>query len=163
MSIRSHAWVRTWTLVLTFAASFLACPAVSRAEEAWYAALGPNMQGAFTALVEQPTAANLQAVRGLLAADRAYSPYSDDLARLKQLVHDGKDREAAALVVKSQPNLLLSPAAHQLAAKAAERIGDEKSAAGENGLCRPLRGRYSRHGRRERVATVPRCPHVGRS
>jgi tetratricopeptide (TPR) repeat protein len=116
---------------LTFAASFPACPAVSRAEEAWYAALGPNMQGAFTALVEQPTAANLQAVRGLLAADRAYSPYSDDLARLKQLVHDGKDREAAALVVKSQPNLLLSPAAHQLAAKAAERIGDEKSAAGE--------------------------------
>jgi tetratricopeptide (TPR) repeat protein len=34
-------------------------------------------------------------------------------------------------VVKSQPNLLLSPLAHRLAAEAARRLGDEKSAATE--------------------------------
>ena len=160
MSIRSRIWTsgRTWAMVLTFVAFLPACPAVSRAEPAWYAALGSNIQKAFSAFVEKPTAANLQAVRGLLAADRAYTPYSDDLTQLKQLVHDGKNREAIALVVKSQPNLLLSPLAHRLAAEAARRLGDEKSAATEVLFADRCEEGILRHGRRQRVAAVPHCP-----
>ncbi|MGO9110451.1 MAG: tetratricopeptide repeat protein [Thermoguttaceae bacterium] len=131
MLIRSRICVQTWTGVLAFAATSLVCTAVSRAEQAWYAALGPNMQAAFSALMEKPTTANLQAVRGLLGADRTYAPYSDDLTQLNKLLHEGKDREVIALFVKSQPNLLLCPLAHRLAAEAAAKIGDKNSAAAE--------------------------------
>ena len=131
MLIRSRTWVRTWTAVLAFTATWLACPAVSRAEQPPQAALGPNMANAFSALVAKPTSANLQAVRGLLAADRSYDPYSDDLTQLNKLLHEGKNQEAIALAVKSQPNLLLSPQAHRLAAEAAKRIGDQNLAAAE--------------------------------
>ncbi len=60
-----------------------------------------------------------------------YDPYSDDLTQLKKLFHAGKDREVIALAVKSQPNLLLSPRAHRLAAEAATRIGDKTLADAE--------------------------------
>ncbi len=138
MLIRSRTWVRTWTAVLAFVAILPAGhplgPAVSRAEQPDDAAPGPNMLKAFAALVERPTAANLQAVRGLLSADQAYDPYSDDLTQLNTLFHEGQDREVIALAVKSQPNLLLSPRAHRLAAQAAERIGDKDLAAKERAL-----------------------------
>ena len=130
MLTRSHMWVRTGTGILVFAA-WLVCSAVSRAEQPSYTTLGPNVQSAFSAFVEKPTAANLQAVRGLLVADRTYDPYSDDLVQLKKLLHEGKNREVVALVAKSQPNLLLSPQAHRLASEAAEKIGDKTLAARE--------------------------------
>ncbi len=130
MSIRSHAWVRTRTAVWAWTATLLVCPAASRAEQPAYAALNPNLANAFSALMETPTAANLEAVRGLLAADGSYDPYSD-LTEFDKLLHEGKNQEAVALVVKSQPNLLLSPRAHRLAAEAAERLGDKTLAARE--------------------------------
>ena len=163
MLIRSRAWVRTWTAALAFTATLLACPAANRAEQPGCTALSPSMATAFAALVEKPTAANLQAVRALLAADRAYDPYSDDLAQLDKLLHEGKNHEVIALAAKSQPNLLLSPRAHRLASEAAQKIGDKALAAKEKALCHSLRGRNSRHGRRQRVAPVPRCPRVRRS
>jgi tetratricopeptide (TPR) repeat protein len=131
MLIRSLVWLRTWAVVLTLVATLLACPAGSRAEQAWYAALGPDLQGAFSALMAKPTAANLQAVRGFLAADRAYAPYSNELTQLHKLLREDKNREAIALFAKSQPNLLLSSLAHRLAAEAAQRIGDQNSAVAE--------------------------------
>ena len=126
------AWVRSWTVVLAFSATLLACPAGGRAEPAWYSSLGPDMQGAFKALMSKPASGNLQAVRALLAADRAYAPYADDLTRLNNLLREGKDKEVIALFAKSQPNLLLSPMAHRLASEAAKRIGDQSSAAAES-------------------------------
>jgi len=89
------------------------------------------MAQAFAALTEKPTAENLQAARGLLVSDPAYSPYSDDLTQLKNLLHQSKNREVLALLKKSQPNLALSPRAHRFAAEAAKRIGDMNSAARE--------------------------------
>lgn len=130
MLIRS----RTWTVVLAFAASFSAYTAVSRAGQPGHDALNPNMAKAFTTFVEQPTSANLQTVRGLLVTDRGYNPYSDELTQLRKLLHDGKNQEVIALVAKSQPNLLLSPQAHRLAAEAAEKIGDKTLAARERGF-----------------------------
>ena len=131
MLIRSRKWGRTWTLVLVCAVTFVACPAGSRAEQPGYAALSPNMAKAFAALMEKPTPANLEAVRGLLLADRSYKPYSDDLSQLKNLLHEGKNQEVIALLLKSQPNLLLSPQSHRLAAEAAKRMGDANLAAKE--------------------------------
>jgi tetratricopeptide (TPR) repeat protein len=89
------------------------------------------MAAAFSAFIEKPTAVNLQKVRGLLVADHAYDPYSDDLTQLKNLLHAGKNGEVLALLAKSLPNLLLSPQAHGLAAEAARRSGDENRAAQE--------------------------------
>ena len=136
--IRSRRRVRTWTAALMFVAILPAGHslgrAAGRAEQPDDAALGPNMPKAFAALVERPTAANLQAVRGLLAADRAYSPYSNDLTQLDTFFHEGKNQEFVELLIKSQPNLLLSPRAHRLAAQAAEKIGDKDLAARETVL-----------------------------
>jgi len=109
----------------------LAFPAGSRAEPPRYTALSQSVAQAFAALVEKPTSANFQAVRGFLVADPMYNPYSDDMTQLKNLLDDGKNQEVIALLVKSQPNLLLSPRAHRLAAEAAVRIGDKNLAARE--------------------------------
>jgi tetratricopeptide (TPR) repeat protein len=117
---------------LAFVATLLAFPAVSRAEQLRRDAIGPNMASAVSALLEKPTSANLQAVRAILVADRAYNPYSDDLTRLNKLFQAGKNQEVIELLVKSQPNLLLSPRAHRLAAEAAQRIGDKNVAATES-------------------------------
>ncbi len=131
MLIQSRTWVRTWTAVVAFTATWLVCPAVSRAEQPPQTAIGPNMANAFSALVAKPSSANLQAVRTLLATDRSYDPYSDDLTQLSKLLHEGKNQEVIALEVKSQPNLLLSPQAHRLAAEAAKGIGDQNLAGTE--------------------------------
>ncbi len=131
MFIRSRSYVRTWTALLAFTATLLVRPVVSRAEQPAYATLSPNVQNAFSALVEEPTPANLQAVRGLLVAERTYDPYSDDLTQVNKLLHEGKNQEVIALVVKSQPNLLLSPRAHRLASEAAKKLGEKTLAARE--------------------------------
>ena len=131
MLIRSLTWVRTWTGVLALAATWLACPPVGRAEQPGYAPLSPTMLKAFSALMEQPTPANLQSVRGLLAADRTYDPYSGDLTQISTLLHEGKHQEVIALVAKARPNLLLSPKVHRLASEAARGIGDQDMAARE--------------------------------
>jgi tetratricopeptide (TPR) repeat protein len=116
---------------LAFIVSLLAWPTLSSGEQAWYAAVSSKLQSAFSTLMEKPTAANLQAARGLLGGDRAYAPYSDDLAQLNTLLKAGEYQEVITRFAKSQPNLLLCPAAHRLAADAAIRLGDKKSAVAE--------------------------------
>ncbi|MGA2259095.1 MAG: tetratricopeptide repeat protein, partial [Thermoguttaceae bacterium] len=128
---QSRSWGRTWTVALAFAATSVACPAAGRAAQPGYAALSPNMAQAFSAFMEKPTSDNLQAVRGLLVAERAYNPYSADLTQLKNLLREGKNQDVIALLAKSQPNLLLSPRAHNFASEAAKRTGDENLAATE--------------------------------
>ena len=53
------------------------------------------------------------------------------MIQLNNLLREGKNREVIALVAKSQPNLLLSPRAHRLAAEAVKRLGDPNLAATE--------------------------------
>ena len=107
MLIQSRTWVRTWTAVVAFTATWLVCPAVSRAEQPPQPRLA-RIWPMPSRLVAKPSSANLQAVRTLLATDRSYDPYSDDLTQLHKLLHEGKNQEVIALEVKSQPNLLLS-------------------------------------------------------
>ena len=133
----------TWTAVLAFTGTWMANPSLSQADQPGYAALSPSVANAFSAFVDKPTPAKLQAVRGLLAADVTYNPYSDDLTQLKNLLSEGKNREVTALLVKSQPNLLLSPRAHRLAVEAARRIGDKSLAAAEAVLPRAARTEFS--------------------
>ena len=129
---RSLAWLRTWTVVLTFVATLLACPAGSRAERAWYAVPWPGYAG------------------GLLGPDgKAYSRQSPDSSRAScrrsrvrsllrridptpQVPARGQESRGHRPVcqVTTEPPAL-SPQAHRLAAEAAQRIGDQNSATAE--------------------------------
>ena len=123
MLIRSRAWVRTRTAVLAFTALLLAGASRGQAEQA--ECLDAKMMEAVKVLVVEPTPANFQAVRAILATESGYNPFSDDLERLDKLVQAGKYYEALNFYARSLSNLVLSVRAHYLASEAAAEVGNK--------------------------------------
>ena len=91
-----------------------------------------DIQAQFDAMLKSPTRDNFLAVQELLVADKAYSPYSQDLKTMGDLVKKEKYGEVEAEYKKTWPNLVLSPQAHFMLATAAKGLGDQAKADKEN-------------------------------
>lgn len=87
-----------------------------------------DIQAQFDAMLKSPTRENFLAVQESLVADKAYSPYSQDLNTMGDLVKKEKYSEVEATYKKTWPNLVLSPQAHFMLATAAKGLGDQAKA-----------------------------------
>jgi len=82
----------------------------------------------FAEFLKNPSEANFLKVRKLVTSHASYAPYSSDLDDVADLLEQKKYKEAQHMLAGAMPNLLLSPRAHQYAARAASGLGDEAAA-----------------------------------
>jgi hypothetical protein len=87
-------------------------------------------------LVKEATQENYLRVFKWVTSHASYSPYSNDLRDVAELVDANKYAAAQKKLAKGMPNLLLSPRAHLYAARAAEGLGDRKRVKAERLLAR---------------------------
>lgn len=86
--------------------------------------MAPRLAGFFL----HPNIGEFMRLRSLLVESEAFNPYSSHLRRCMEAVMAQDWPRAEELILADMPNLLFSPRAHQLLAKAAEERGDGTSA-----------------------------------
>ena len=89
--------------------------------------LTSDMLESFIKFVESPRRDYYLALRNALISSDEYDPNSDDIFDAEELVNQMAFQAAQDKLHDSMPNLLLSPRAHYLLARTAERIGDMQS------------------------------------
>jgi hypothetical protein len=92
------------------------------------------MQEKLFAFLSSPNRDAYFAIRGDVIASDRYNPDSLELSAALSLLDAGKHIEAREGITGSMPNLLLSPAAHQLLSRIAEQLNDQESAAAERAI-----------------------------
>jgi hypothetical protein len=94
---------------------------------------GDDLQAAADAFFAGPTGERYLKLARLIAGHPSYNPLADHLDKLQTL--SAKDPQAALMVYRAAlPGLLLSPRAHQFAARAAKAAGDKELAEKEADL-----------------------------
>jgi hypothetical protein len=96
----------------------------------------PNAEIAklLAAFQKEPNRENFVGLRAAVVAAPSYSPYSFDLDEIGDLAKKEQFAEVQTRLKAAMPNLLLSPRAHLLASRAAERLGDARTAEKERSL-----------------------------
>jgi len=79
----------------------------------------------------EPTPENYQRIREAILAEPSFSPYSSALGNIDQLMQAEKFEAALHLISESQPEILLSPAAHLIAHYAHQQLNNEPAAQAE--------------------------------
>jgi hypothetical protein len=96
---------------------------------------GTPMREAFLDFVREPSKESFLRVREAVLFDPNYDGYSNDLSELDTCLQQEDFPRFQRLARNVSANLLLSPRFHLLAAVAARKQGDEKSASAEFYLC----------------------------
>lgn len=96
------------------------------------------MKNLFVDFLKSRTCESFLAVRSALVVSEHYSPYSNEMDDIPEMIDAGRLTEARARISESMPNLLLSPRAHFLLASIGEKSGDQSFAQMERffgGVC----------------------------
>src|SRR5262245_31281261 len=86
------------------------------------------MRDVFFAFLESPTRETYLAVHEAVSTSEQYSPYSNEMDSIDDLLEQERYADIRAQISESMPNLLLSPRAHLLLGLVSDRTGDEKGA-----------------------------------
>jgi hypothetical protein len=84
------------------------------------------MRDLFLKFIQSPSRDTYLAIHEAVSSSDQYSPYSDEMDSIHELLDQGRYEDARSRISESMPNLLLSPRAHLFLALIAEKTGDEK-------------------------------------
>jgi hypothetical protein len=89
------------------------------------------MHELFLKFIKSPNRESYMAIRTALISSEQYSPYSNEMESIDELLDAGKLEEAREKLSSSIPNLLLSPRAYMMFSFIEEKLQNEENAEAE--------------------------------